>query len=257
MLYGRDMAQTFFRLARPCVILLASALVMSLAWSARPRAQESLPKIWTGVFTEEQVKRGQDVYMVRCAHCHDERLTGGEGPALIGGQFNRNWGSRTVHRLFVKIKDRMPPGEVFVATDKEKLEIVAFLLSMNGFPAGPRELPLDTGELGGLLIVGKNGPEPALTGAMVEVVGCLVQEGSDFVLVNATEPVVSSMDDPAADAKAFKGPLGSVKVKLLDVFPKPDAFKGQKLMAKGLLIRNGPATNLNVLALEAVATTCP
>jgi hypothetical protein len=256
MLYGRDMSHTRTRLVRAGLLALASGLIGVLAWSPKASAQNP-PKIWTGVYTEDQVKRGHDVFMNRCAHCHDERLTGGDGPALIGGQFNRNWGSRTVQRLFVKIKDRMPPGEVFVATDKEKLDVVAFLLSMNGFPTGSSELSLDEEALSSILIVGKNGPEPAPTGAMVEVVGCLGTEGTDFVLTNATEPAVSTMDDPAADAKAFKGPLGSAKVKLLDVFPKPDALKGQTLMAKGLLIRNGAALNLNVLALEPVAKTCP
>ncbi len=256
MLYGRDMSHTRARIVRAGLLVLASCLVGILAWSTKASAQNP-PKIWAGVFSEEQVKRGHDVFMNRCAHCHDERLTGGDGPALIGGQFNRNWGSRTLQRLFVKIKDRMPPGEVFVATDKEKLDVVAFLLSMNGFPTGPGELPLDADVLSSILIVGKNGPEPAPTGSMVEVVGCLTAEGADFVLTHATEPVVSTMDDPGGDAKAFKGPLGTSTVKLLDVFPKPDALKGHKLMAKGLLIRNGTAINLNVLALDQVAPTCP
>lgn len=250
------MSLTRLRLLSAGLFVVASGLIVGLVSSERVSAQDP-PKIWTGVFTEAQAKRGQDVFMNRCAHCHDERLSGGEGPALIAGQFNRNWGSRTLQRLFLKIKDRMPPGEVFVATDKEKLDIVAFMLMMNGFPPGSKELTLDEEELSSILIVGKNGPEPAPTGAMVEVVGCLTAEGTDFVLTNATEPAVSTMDDPAADARAFKGPLGSGKVKLLDVFPKPEELKGQKVMAKGLLIRNGAAINLNVLALDPVAKTCP
>ncbi|MGE0394992.1 MAG: c-type cytochrome [Vicinamibacterales bacterium] len=250
------MSHTRARLLGVSLLAVAAGLMAGLVSPERLSAQDP-PKIWTGVFSEAQAKRGHDVFVNRCAHCHDERLTGGEGPALVGGQFNRSWGSRTLQRLFVKIKDRMPPGEVFAATDKEKLDIVAFILMMNGFPPGSRDLPMDAEELSSLLIVGKNGPEPAPTGSMVEVVGCLTTEGTDFVLTNATEPVVSTMDDPAGDAKAFKGPLGTGKVKLLDVFPKPDALKGHTLMAKGLLIRNGDAINLNVLALDSVAKTCP
>lgn len=197
------------------------------------------------------------MFNTRCAHCHDENLTGGDGPALVGAHFSRNWGSRTVNRLFMKIRDRMPPGEVFVATDKEKLDIVTYLLTMNGFPMGSKELTADPDLLNSLLIVGKNGPEPAPTGAMVEVVGCLVIQGADYVLTPATTPVVSTMDDPAGDAKAFKGPLGTATVKMLDIFPKPDALKGHTLMAKGLLIRKGAEMSLNVLALEQVSPTCP
>jgi cytochrome c5 len=244
-------------IARSCLYLLASGALVCLAAAARPAAQGELPKIWTGIFTEAQALRGHDVFMNRCAHCHDERLTGGEGPPLVAGQFNRNWSSRTLQRLFVKVRDRMPPGEAFVATDKEKIDIVAFMLQMNGFPPGSTELTMDEATLSSILIVGKNGPEPAPTGSMVEVTGCLLEEGTDFFLGNATEPAISTMDDPAADAKAFKGPLGSGRVKLLDVFPRPTALKGHTLMAKGLLIRNGAALNLNVLALETVAKTCP
>ena len=251
------MAQTRLRVFRPFLLALYAGGLFGLAWSATAAAQAPLPKIWTGVYTEAQAQRGRDVFLNRCAHCHDERLTGGDGPALIAAQFNRNWGSRTVLRLFTKVKERMPPGEVFVASDKEKLDIVTFLLMSNGFPPGEHELRLDADELSSILIVGKNGPEPAPTGALVEVVGCLANEGDDYLLTNATAPAVSSMDDVAGDAKAFKGPLGTGKVKLLDVYPKPEGLKGRTLMAKGLLIRNGTATNLNVLALETVSATCP
>lgn len=236
----------------------AGLSLAGLSWSAAPRAQSELPKIWTGVYTEAQANRGRDVFNNRCAHCHDEHLTGGDGPSLVAGHFNRNWGSRTIERLFRKIKDRMPPGEVFIATDQEKLDITTYLLLMNGFPAGPKDLPMDMPELSAILIVGKEGPQPAPTGAMVEILGCLLAEGSDYVIGNATEPVVSTMDDPAADAAAAKTrSLGSGKVKLLDVYPRPDAHKGHKMLAKGLLIRSTTAMSLNVLAIDMVSETCP
>ncbi|MEQ1896419.1 MAG: cytochrome c [Vicinamibacterales bacterium] len=242
----------------PVLVAASAAVLFGLSWSAAPRAQSELPKIWTGVYTEAQANRGRDVFNNRCAHCHDEHLTGGDGPSLVAAHFNRNWGSRTVERLFSKIKNRMPPGEVFIATDQEKLDITSYLLMMNGFPAGPKDLPMDMPELSSILIVGKDGPQPAPTGAMVEVLGCLLADGSDYVIGNATEPVVSTMDDPAADAAAAKTrSLGSARVKLLDVYPKPDAHKGHKMLAKGLLIRNGAAMSLNVLAIDMVAETCP
>lgn len=242
----------------PVLVATSAALLVGLSWSAAPRAQAELPKIWTGIYTEAQANRGRDVFNNRCAHCHDEHLTGGDGPSLVAAHFNRNWGSRTVERLFKKIKDRMPPGEVFIATDQEKLDITSYLLMMNGFPAGPKDLPMDMPELSAILIVGKEGPQPAPTGAMVEVLGCLLAEGSDYAIGNATEPVVSTMDDPAADATAAQTrSLGSGKVTLLDVYPKPDAHKGHKMLAKGLLIRNGASLRLNVLAIDMVSETCP
>ena len=105
-------------------------------------------------------------------------------------------------------------------------------------------------------IVGKNGPEPAPAGAMVEVMGCLTGDGKDWKLTNATEPAVTTMDDPEADAKAAtKHPLGKETVGLLDVFPSPAPHKGHKMLAKGLLIRHN-GISLNVLHLGLVGTTC-
>jgi hypothetical protein len=238
---------------------MVAVSIALLAGSAAPLAQtEDLPKIWTGVFSDTQVARGREVFLNRCAHCHDEHLTGGDGPALIASHFNRNWGARTVERLFKKVKERMPPGEIFVATDQEKLDIVTFLLMMNGFPAGAKDLPMDMAELASILIVGKDGPQPPPTGALVEVIGCLGLEGSDFMLERATEPAVSTMDDPAADAAAAKGkPLGTLTVKLLDAYPRPEAFKGHTMLAKGLLIRIGATVRLNVLTLNEVSPSCP
>lgn len=220
-------------------------------------AQEKLPRIWEGVYTQDQAVRGKHVYEEHCTSCHGSDLTGGDGPALIGGTFNRSWSSRYLDRLFVKIRDRMPADDVMAVSDAEKLDIVAYMLEYNGFPAGKQDLTIDLEHLSTVQIVGKNGPEPAPTGATVEVIGCLVQDGNGWKLVNAIEPVVSSLDDPAGDAAAAVGrALGTQTIRLLDVFPKPDAHKGHRMMAKGLLIRADSGTQLNVLALEMVAPSC-
>jgi len=238
--------------------LAAMVAGLGFAWSAYAQTADTpLPKIWHGVYTTEQAERGRTQYVARCAHCHGEDLSGGDGPALIGSNFSRNWGSRTVERLFKKVKDRMPPGEEFVATDAEKLDIITTLLAANGFPAGKAELTLDQATLAGLLIVGKNGPEPPPSGAMIEAVGCLAEDGANWKLINATEPAVSTMDDVAGDAKAaVNRPLGKETIRLMDVFPKPEGRTGHKMMVKGLLIRQPNDTHVNVMVLEPIATEC-
>jgi cytochrome c5 len=244
---------------------LAAAVIVAVACFAAPAtgqvavpADKALPKIWNGVFTTAQAERGKDVFHARCAHCHSEDLTGAEGPPLIGGSFGRNWGSRHVDRLFTKIKETMPPGEEFLVTDLEKVDIVTFILSMNGFPSGDTDLALDPAFMADLQIVGKNGPEPAPTGATVEVMGCLVPDGGSWKLTHSIEPGISNMDDVAADAKAaVSRPLGSHTIRLLDVFPKPDAHEGHKMLVKGLLIRLDDQVKVNVLAIEMVSSSCP
>jgi len=55
------------------------------------RAQETVAtsrSVWDGVYTEEQAKRGEELYRKECASCHGETLVGGGGAApLTGGTF--------------------------------------------------------------------------------------------------------------------------------------------------------------------------
>jgi hypothetical protein len=235
---------------------LAAATTLLLCSSIALAGQDRLPKIWEGVYTPAQANQGKQLYEERCASCHGSDLTGGDGPALIGGSFNRSWASRYLDRLFVKLRDRMPADDVLAMNEKEKIDVLAYMLEHNGFPAGKQELALDLDHLSTIQIVGKNGPEPAPAGAMVEVMGCLAGDGKAWQLTNATEPAVTTMDDLEGDAKAAaKHPLGTITVGLLDVFPNPSAHKGHKMLAKGLLIRHDGIA-LNVLHLGLVGTTC-
>jgi hypothetical protein len=235
------------------LFVVCSIPILSFSVAAQDR-----PKIWEGVFTAEQSKRGHEVYELRCAPCHGTDLTGGAGPSLVGSSFGRSWGSRYLERLFKKLQTSMPAGDVTAIGDKEKVDILAYILDMNGFPAGRTELPPDLEYLSTVQIVGKNGPEPPPTGALVDVMGCLLEEGKDWKLTHATEPVVSTMDDPDADARAAANqPLGTRTVRLLDIFPRPELHKGHKMLAKGLLIRNNDNITLNVIRLGVVGMSCP
>ena len=238
---------------------VSRALLALLAMSgATLVGQSTLPPIWTGVYTEAQAGRGRTVFEANCATCHDESLTGGEGPGLVGGNFERNWGSRGLDRLFTKIQQRMPPNDESSVTDTDKLAIVAYVLKANGFPAGAQELRPDPAHLLSIQVVGRNGPGPAPNGAIVEVTGCLAEGGGVWTLTHAAEPVVAMLDAPGAGAAASTGrPLGTGTVTLLDVYPRPDAYKNHTVLARGLLIRTGDAVKLNVINLADVGTGCP
>ena len=97
---------------------------------------------WSGVYTEDQVKLGTPLYVKHCAECHGEDF-GGDGfaPPLKGAEFLNNWGGLTVGELFDRIRISMPPTNPNDVTVKEKVEIVAYMLKENGFPAGETELP--------------------------------------------------------------------------------------------------------------------
>ena len=97
--------------------------------------------VWDGVYTEEQAKRGEELYRKECASCHGDTLVGGGGAApLTGGTFLSNWNGLTVGDLFDRIRKTMPQGSPGRLTKQQDADILAFLLSFNKFPAGKTEL---------------------------------------------------------------------------------------------------------------------
>ena len=103
-----------------------------------------------GVYSEAQQKRGEGVYSRECSTCHGERLKGGEGaPALTGSDFAAGWNGQTVGDLFERIRQTMPapPEQPGKLTPQQTADVVAHILSVNGFPAGTTELAFDTDAL--------------------------------------------------------------------------------------------------------------
>jgi mono/diheme cytochrome c family protein len=97
--------------------------------------------VWDGVYTEEQAKRGEPLYRKECAACHGGMLTGGESaPPLTGGAFVANWSGLTMGDLFDRIRKTMPQSAPGRLTRQQNADILAFLLSVNKFPAGKTEL---------------------------------------------------------------------------------------------------------------------
>jgi mono/diheme cytochrome c family protein len=127
---------------------VAAALIVSM-WTASAlyamQAPQNKPADTTasgGVYTEDQAKLGETAYVKHCAECHGEDFEGdGFAPALAGAEFLTNWTGLTVGEFFDRIRISMPPTNPNDVTPKEKVEIVAYLLKGNGYPAGTAELP--------------------------------------------------------------------------------------------------------------------
>jgi mono/diheme cytochrome c family protein len=116
-----------------------------IAFSAKLWAQEPTSSVWDGVYTQAQADRGQALYTASCAACHGAQLGGGEtAPPLAGGDFLSNWNGLTVGQLFDRTRTSMPPGAPGKVARDAKVDIVAYLLSYNKFPAGDKELPQQT-----------------------------------------------------------------------------------------------------------------
>jgi len=125
----------------PSAILALAAMAGPLCF---PRAQAPAPEsrsVWDGVYTEEQAKRGELIYKKECGACHGDLLTGGESaPPLTGGAFLANWNGLTMGDLFDRIRKTMPESAPGRLTRQQDADILAFMLSINRFPAGKTEL---------------------------------------------------------------------------------------------------------------------
>jgi S-disulfanyl-L-cysteine oxidoreductase SoxD len=219
------------------------------------RAQQKY-LLWEGTYTAAQAERGKAAYAKHCSECHGADGKDGKATPLVGDLFMMHWESKSVEELFHKTRDTMPRGTPAAVSDKDKLDVLAYVLQQNGFPAGTADLT-DDPRLATLQIMPKDGPSPPRNGSMVEATGCLEGQGSEWNLTNATPPRITSLSAPASGQQAANASTdGGVTVPLISVFPRPTAHVGHKMRAKGLFVKTAAGERINVTSLEMVAETC-
>lgn len=101
---------------------------------ARPRT------VWDSVYSDGQAERGEAAFRRVCTACHT--ATQFTGPGFLAA-----WRGAAVYQLFDLIRTTMPdnlPGSLAAET---YADIVAYLLKLNRYPSGQKELPIDTDSL--------------------------------------------------------------------------------------------------------------
>ena len=232
---------------------IASILILILVVSATGgvAAQEAGRTVWDGVYTEAQASRGKAHYDASCRSCH-------RGGPRSGDEFMRDWSGSDVETLFKQIRASMPSGDPSSLLDEVYVDIVAYLLQVNTFPAGANEL--DAAAIGPIRIEGKNGPAPVPDFSLIRVVGCLAQgPGTDWTLADAGEPArtkdpAASRDEELMESQAARP--GAQTFRLLNVYPAPDSYSGHKVEAKGFLIRDPGGNRINVTSVRSLAPRC-
>ena len=220
-----------------------------------------------GVYTVAQAARGQMAYQINCSMCHRESLDGGaEALPLRGEQFMESWRDDSLAPLFDHMRTRMPRrpgGEPGSLSENTYIDILAYILKVSEYPSGTGELTKDA--VGNIQLVGKDGPKPLPTNALVQVVGCFAPgAGNSWVLADSSDPVRTrnAEEVTAEERKAWaEKALGTGKFRLQNLPDfranfMPDAYKGHKVVAKGSLIRQTNNDRIYVLALETVADSC-
>ncbi len=92
---------------------------------------------------------------------------------------------------------------------------------------------------------------------IVAVTGCVVDQGETWLLTNATDPVPSVANGPAAGQKITGPTSGTQRYRLIGVseFDLP-THKGHTVLVKGLLVKAAAETRVNVTSVTMVSATC-
>ncbi len=112
---------------------LAAVLLWAVSVAAHAAAlQEPSTRASQGVYTKAQARRGAGLFEDICLACHT--LSRFRGP-----DFAAKWSDKPLAVLY-KAVTTMPQGEPDSLDPQDYADVVAYLLSVNAYPEGQREL---------------------------------------------------------------------------------------------------------------------
>ena len=115
------------------LLLAASLTLTGIAVAAAPPA----------IYTAAQATAGHADFETHCSMCHGKNLQGIAGPTLIGQSFASKSNNYTVAAIFDELSQQMPAGAPASLTNTQYADIMAFILSKNGYPAGSTPLTFE------------------------------------------------------------------------------------------------------------------
>ena len=206
------------------------------------------------VYTEAQAARGAVHYQADCMGCHEGNDP--DGPSLLS-DFIERWREDSLATLFTFMKTNMPRDAPGKLPEEGYVDILTYLLQINGYPAGSTELK--AAELGTIRLVGRNGPQPLPNNALIRVVGCFAQQGNDvWSLTNVASPsrIRRAEESTPEELKLSTGQAPGTQTFRLQNVMNPESHVGHKVQVKGVLSRQGNVERINVLILETLAPMC-
>jgi quinoprotein glucose dehydrogenase len=229
--------------------------LIALILAALPGLAQGSRTVLDGVYTDAQAKRGEAAYGMNCAKCHEGADV--DGPPLNGDPFIDRWREDRLSTLFTFIRTNMPrdtPGKLPEASYRD---ILAFLLQSNGYPTGSAELAATDS----IQLVGKDGPKPLPTNALVLAVGCFAPGDQDTGMLTRVSALARTRTADATTPEELKQsaamPSGDRQFRLQNLSEfKPESVKGHRVQVKGVLIRQANNDRINVTALESLAASC-
>lgn len=137
---------------------LCAAVVMPLllaipASAPSPLAAQQVTPGPPGVFTDSQATRGQQWYDSQCAACHPSR-------DMSSNDFKLRWNGRNALDLYARIATTMPATSPGTLSRRTYTDIVAYLMKINGLPAGTAALTADSTVMGRIPLAFAGLPTP-------------------------------------------------------------------------------------------------
>ena len=96
------------------------------------------------LYTRQQAEAGAAKFSDDCEQCHGANLEGRAGPALKGTAFASPASKVTVGDVFTMVSQQMPATNPGSLDHEDYVQIMAFLLQQNGYPAGKQALDFAT-----------------------------------------------------------------------------------------------------------------
>ncbi|PYT06051.1 MAG: class I cytochrome c [Acidobacteria bacterium] len=123
------------------VVIIGFVIVMLNPSFSAQQPDNTSRSVWDGVYTKEQVKRGEKLYAQLCSSCHGQELAGNDEAApLSGPAFQASWEGLSVGELSNRVRVSMPPNDPGTLSRQQIVDILSYVLSVNGFPSGKTEL---------------------------------------------------------------------------------------------------------------------
>lgn len=95
------------------------------------------------LYTSAQADSGKIKFLTNCAMCHGPDLGGRSGPALKGPNFASAKAAFKVKDVFTIVANNMPATAPGTLAHDDYVEVMAYLLQQNGYPAGSKALTFD------------------------------------------------------------------------------------------------------------------
>jgi mono/diheme cytochrome c family protein len=113
--------------------VVAVLLLAAVAWLTPMRAEAQPRTTMAGVYTAEQATKGREVFTSNCLGCHTTATH-------MGPAFQNKWFGRPLFDLYDYVSQAMPKAAPGSLTEDEYVWVTAYILRLNGMPAGRTEL---------------------------------------------------------------------------------------------------------------------